>query len=132
MYRLLSEVSNTELFSGSLKECEKVIEAFVKYGIPERKLVIEYPEHHGFKISEKLRDVIVEELIDHRQSGIDYSGFTYEYAQDEIEALNDFGLLEELHFYREVFDEEESISKLYKKASFEYKNFLADKVILNE
>jgi hypothetical protein len=138
MYRVITEIGGDEIFKGELEECKKIIEAFAKYGIPERKFIIEYPKHHGFQLSDRLKESIVRDLVQARYDGINYSDFVWEYAEDEITSLSDYGLINELEFYEEVVepeyeeDEHGEFNTFLRQAKNEYNNFIVDKELLGD
>lgn len=115
------------IHEGTLVECNIIIEAMKKVGVLDRKLEIEYPEHHGFELSPKLKDQMVNLIAESRVNGKRDSSYG-DLIQDEestLGSLDDVEILEEF----EMFEYDE---KLVEKASAEYRSFLVEKILLEE
>jgi hypothetical protein len=95
MYKIECEFGNT-IFRGTKTECLNVIQAFVEYGISERKLHIIPPQYHDYKIPSNIREKIVESVVEEFTTSKSECGYSYlrEISQEEVENMDDVEIYE--------------------------------------
>ena len=129
LYKVVAEIDpqGDPLFVGTEMDCDACIQAFVKYGIPERKFLVIPPEHVDFKLPDDLAEAVVKEVVQRYVDGRDYSGYIREQAEHEVADMHDYELMEE---YEECiyWDDEEDQDLIRMKECFN--SYLAEKILL--
>lgn len=119
MHKLTTELSGDIIFEGTQIECERVLEAFKKYGVGERKFIITPPEKW---MSDNLREEIEDYIVDNESEWAFADGAKLDIVKfgshfPGVINQSDDDLLEEmLNYTDEGEDDNFKPNKLYKMA----------------